>query len=232
MKVHFKSAVTLVFLSIICLIVALLLAAMKKLYIDSWFVLNRNVVTGFLSGLLLTSIFAFSNLIHAQRSHARERAGLLDDFTAETKSFLAFLSELQNDSGAQTIPSGGQYGLSQALSRLHDRANAILRSEKVSPRKDSAIQKGGIFVSPISKSECAFEQAFSKFEEHCNAAYQMHSSLPYLTDKAERDRVFGDFLRLLQELTQALDSESALQQGLSRYRTDIRKFLGEKRMKG
>ena len=232
MRGQYKSAVTLTFISIVCLIVALLLVAMKKLYIESWFMLNRNVVTGLVSGLLITSIFSFSNLVYAQRSHARERASLLDSFSAQSASFLSFLGGLKTKDGTLDIPPAGQYDLGQALALLHERANAVLRSERISPLKGTAVQQGGMFVSPLAKSEYAFELAFSEFEQGCNEAYQLHSSLPYLADRSEQDRLFEDFLRQLRELALALDSGSALQATLALYRSEIRKLLGGKREKG
>ena len=89
MKGLFKGVVTLCFITISCVIAYFLLMAMIKLHIQSWIVLNRSVIVGFLSGLILTCMLSFANFIHAQRSHARERASHLDQLFTEAAALQA-----------------------------------------------------------------------------------------------------------------------------------------------
>ena len=231
MKVQLKSAVTLSFISIVCLIAALLSSAMKKIYIESWFVLNRNIIAGFVSGLLLTSIVSFSNLAHARRLRARERCTLLEAFFSESSAFQAQFGEPFQTSGARAISPTGQYELGQALARLHERASAILRSERISTLKSSAIQKGGPLIPKTATAEEAFEHVFTRFSEGCNETYQLHSSLPYLSDESERQTAFSRFLHQLNALCAALAPESALLNATAHYRAAIGAVLGETRKK-
>ena len=229
MKWQWKSAITLSFILIICLVVAVLLAAMKKMYIESWFLLNRNVMVGFLSGLLLTFVVSLSNFAHTQRTHARERAAALDAFSEESSALQALIGDFGGEENAPAIPESSQLALGQTLAHLVDRVNAIQRNEKISPRTSRSIQKGGLFVSSIVKSELAFDLAFAAFEEGCVKAYHTFSSLPFLTDAGERQQALEGFSRQLRELSSALAVGSALSYTMADFRAAIRKAFGEKR---
>lgn len=226
MKGLFKSVVTLSFITIVCVIAYFLLMAMKKMYIDSWFVLNRSVIVGFLSGLILTCLLSFANFIHAQRSHARERASNLDQFFAEAHAFQALANGFQTAQGTVEIPQESQFALGSALARLAERASSLSLCEKISPLPLGAIQRRGVFASPIARTERAFDLTFVAFEESCIAAYHAHSSLPYLTDRSERQAAQSAFLRRIQELLNMLQPENALMQAYAAYRGRIDRFLG------
>ena len=226
MKGLFKSLVTLAFITIICVIAYFLLLAMKKMYIQSWFVLNRSVVAGFLSGLILTLLIAFANFIHTQRAHARGRAESLDRFSAESAAFEKLLQGFFHAQNTPAIPQSSQLALGAALARLEERSNSILRCKRVSPLKFSAIQKRGALASPIARAERAFDLAFEAFAESCVAAYHTHSSLPYFTDEAERGAAQVELLRLLHQLFEQLQPSSALNEAYRVYRSRIDCFLG------
>ena len=226
MKGLFKSVVTLFFITIISVIAYFLLMAMKKMYIQSWFVLNRSVIIGFLSGLTLTCLLSFANFIHAQRSHARERAANLDRFFAESAAFQALARGFQTRQGKFEIPQSSQLALGAALARLEACANSILRCERVSPLKYSAIQKRGALASPIARAEREFDLAVEAFEESCVAAYHTHSSIPYLTSEPERQAAQGELQRHLQQVLEQLDPQSALSKAQRVYRSRIGRFLG------
>ncbi len=226
MKGLLKSVVTLAFITIVCVIAYFLFAVMKKMYIQSWFLLNRSIIIGFLSGLIVTFLIAFANFTHTQRAHARERAASLDLFQKESTAFLALLQGFASEQGKLIIPQSSQLALGAALARLEERANSILRCERVSPLKHSVIQKRGALASPIARAERTFDLAFEAFEESCVAAYHTHSSIPYLTSEPERQAAQGELQRHLQQVLKQLDPQSALSEAQRVYRGRIGRFLG------
>lgn len=226
MKGLFKSVVTLSFITIVGVIAYFLLTAMKKMYLQSWFLLNRSVIIGFLSGLILTCLLSFANFIQAQRSHARERAVALDRFFAESAAFLNLARGFQAERGVFEIPQENQLALGAALARLAERASSLSLCERISPLPYSAIQRRGVFASPIARTERAFDQSFVAFEENCVAAYHMHSSLPYLTDSIELEAARTAFLQRLGQIYDMLQPDRALTQAYLAYRARIDRFLG------
>lgn len=152
MKWQWKSAITLSFILIICLVVAVLLAAMKKMYIESWFLLNRNVMVGFLSGLLLTFVVSLSNFAHTQRTHARERAAALDAFSEESSALQALISGFGGEENAPAVPESSQLALGQALARLVDRVNAIQRNERFRRERAVRFKKAGFSLHQSQKA--------------------------------------------------------------------------------
>lgn len=226
MKGLFKSVVTLSFITIVGVIAYFLLTAMKKMYLQSWFLLNRSVIIGFLSGLILTCLLSFANFIQAQRSHARERAVALDRFFAESAAFLNLARGFQAERGVFEIPQENQLALGAALARLAERASSLSLCERISPLPYSAIQRRGVFASPIARTERAFDQSFVAFEESCVAAYHTHSSLPYLTSEPERQAAQVELQRHLQQVMEQLNPQSALSKAQLDYRSRIDRFLG------
>jgi hypothetical protein len=226
MKGLLKRLVTPAFIGVSCLIAYFLFLAMKGLYIESWFVLNRSVVIGFLSGLIVTFLIAFSNFTHTQRAHARDRAASLDLFQMESSAFLALVQGFSSEQGKLIIPQSSQLTLGAALARLEACANSILRCERVSPLKYSVIQKRGALASPIARAEREFDLAFEAFEETCVAAYHTHSSIPYLTSEPERQAAQGELQRHLQQVLEQLDPQSALSKAQRDYRSRIDRLFG------
>lgn len=229
MKRLFRGLVILTFITVTCVIAFFLLSAMKKLYIESWFFLDRMVIIGFLSGLGLTFVISLVNYHHALSDHARERRALLDAFVAESDSFRGIIEPLQDGNGAFVIPDQLQPELERALARLDDCAGKIARSERISPLKSATIEKRGKLASKIARAELAFDRAFAPFAERCGAAYHAHSVLPYLKDETERQTMQEDFLRNLSHVSDALQEKSSLMLALRAYHDRIDRFLGVRR---
>jgi len=225
MKRLFRGVVILSFITVTCVIAYFLLLAMKKLYIESWFFLDRSVIIGFLSGLLLTFIISLVNYHHALSDHARERKALLDAFVAESVSFLRMVAPLKSESSAFVIPEQLQPELERELARLDDCTGKITRSEKISPHSGAVIDKRGRCASPIARAELAFERAFAPFAESCSTAFHAHSVLPYFKDDSERQTAQNDFLRHLSLVYDALQEKSSLMLALRAYRGRIDRFL-------
>lgn len=226
MKILFKSALTLTFLSIVAVVLAVLLSAMKKLYIESWFVLNPSVVVGLISGLLLTTILSLANFHQLQRSHAKVRSALLKSFQAESAAFVAFACAIRNDSQEFKIPDQLHQELELALARLDELSIKITRSEHISPLKSKTIQAFSAIVTPIARIELLFDQAFAPFAESCAAAYHAHSILPYLGDEAERQATQAEFLHNLQRVCELLQPEGMLYEAMQQYQSRLRRLLG------
>ncbi|HWQ98866.1 MAG TPA: hypothetical protein VN538_12360 [Clostridia bacterium] len=229
MKRLFRGLVILMFITIVCVIAYFLLSAMKKMYIESWFFLDRSVVIGFLSGLLLTFIISLVNYHHALSDHAQERKALLDAFAAEAEAFYRMIEPLREGSGAFSIPEQLQPELERALARLDDSAGKIIRGERLSPLKGTTIEKRGRFASKNAKSELAFDRAFVPFAESCNAAFHAHSILPYLKDEQEKAAKQEEFLRHLSLVYVALQVNSDMMQAIRAYHDKIDRFLGIRR---
>ncbi len=226
MKRLFRGIVILSFITIICIIVYLLLFALKKIYIESWFFFDRSIIIGFLSGLLLTFIISFVNYHHALRDHAKERVSLLNAFSAESESFLRATGQIQNSDGTFNIPEQLHPALERALARLDDCAGKIARCERISPLRGTTIEKRGKLASKIAKTELAFDQAFAPFAESLSVAFHAHGVLPYFHDENERWNTQEDFLRNLKQVFEALEPNSAMQLALQAYRGRIDRFLG------
>ncbi len=226
MKRLFRGLVILSFISIIFVIAYFILSAMKQLYIESWFFLDRTVVIGFFSGLGLTFVISLVNYHHALGDHARERATLLREFTTEADAFLRTIEPLQNGNGVFVIPDQLQPELERALARLDDRAGKIVRCEKISPLKNATIEKRGRCASKIARTELAFDRAFAPFAESCGAAFHAHGVMPYLKDGAELQAAQEEFLRNLNRISDALKQKSPLRIALVAYRERIDRFLG------
>lgn len=231
MKILFKSAVTLTFLTIIFVATSFLLTAMKKLYIDSWFVWNPSVAIGLLSGLILTTLISLANFHQLQRAHAKERAALLAGFQAESAAFQKMAHALRREPEGFEIPAQEHHELELALARLDGLTVKILRSERISPLKGATIQKFKQLASPIAKAELAFDRAFAPFAESCAAAYHAHSILPYLGEETERQATQRDFMRNLQQVYDALQPGSALDAALRQYLANTNRFLGFRQTK-
>lgn len=226
MKRLFRGVVILSFITVICVIAYFLLSAMKKMYIESWFFLDRSVIIGFLSGLLLTFIISLVNYHHALCEHARERKALLDAFVAESDSFRRTIDPLRGGDGMFVIPDQLQPELERALARLDDCAGKIARSERISPLKSATIAKRGKCASRIARAELAFDRAFAPFAESCCTAFHAHSVLPYLKDETEWQAAQEDFMRNLIRVSDALQEKSSLMLALRAYHDRIDRFLG------
>jgi hypothetical protein len=222
----FRGLVILTFITIVCVIAYFLLSAMKKLYIDSWFFLDRSVVIGFLSGLLLTIVISFVNFHHAMCEHARERSAQIEAFLAETDSFRRMMEPMQTESGAVAVPEQLQPELERALARLDDCSGKLARSERISPLKSTTIEKRGKLASKIARAELAFDRAFAPFAEACSTAFHAHSILPYLKDETERQAAQEDFMLNLSRVSDALQEQSSLMLALRAYQDRIDRFLG------
>ena len=231
MKRLFRGIVILSFITIICIIVYLLLFALKRMYIESWFLFDRSVIIGFLSGLLLTFIISLVNYHHALRDHAKERASLLNEFTTESESFLRSIGQIQNSDGTFNIPDQLHPALEHALAQLDDSAGKLARCERISPLNGTTIEKRGKLASRIAKTELAFDQAFTPFAENCSTAFVAHGSLPYFKDEDERRNTQEDFLRNLKQIFDALAADSAMRFALEAYRERIDRFLGVRQAK-
>lgn len=231
MKRLFRGLVILSFISIIFVIAYFLLSAMKKLYIESWFFLDRSVIIGFFSGLGLTLIISLVNYHHALSDHARERGTLLGEFATEADAFLRTIEPLQNGNGAFVIPDQLQPELERALARLDDRAGKIVRCEKISPLKSATIAKRDRCASKIARAELAFDRAFATFAESCGAAFHAHGVMPYLKEGTELQHAQEEFLINLRRISDALKQGSVLRLALVAYRERIDRFLGIRRGK-
>jgi len=231
MKRLFRGLVILIFITVTCVIAYFLLSAMKKMYIESWFFLDRSVVIGFLSGLLLTLIISLVNYHHALSDHAQERKALLDAFAAEAEAFYRMIEPLRKDSGAFAVPEPLQPELERALARLDDSAGKIIRGERLSPLKSTTIEKRGRFASKNAKSELAFDRAFVPFAESCNAAFHAHSILPYLKDEQEKAAKQEEFLSHLQHIFDAMQPGSPLDTAARAYLARIDRFVWVKKRK-
>jgi hypothetical protein len=231
MKRLFRGLVILMFITIVCVIAYFLLSAMKKMYIESWFFLDRSVVIGFLSGLLLTFIISLVNYHHALSDHAQERKALLNAFAAEAEAFYRMIEPLREDSGSFAIPEQLQPELERALARLDDSAGKIIRGERLSPLKGTTIEKRGRFASKNAKSELAFDRAFVPFAESCNAAFHAHSILPYLKDEQEKAATQEEFLSHLQRIFDAMQPGSPLDTSARAYLARIDRFVWVKKRK-
>ncbi|MEZ4626665.1 MAG: hypothetical protein R2912_00645, partial [Eubacteriales bacterium] len=104
MKRMFRGVVILSFITVTCVIAYFLLSAMKRIYIESWFFMDRSVVIGFFSGLGVTLVISLVNFHHALCDHARERKALLNEFAAEADSFRRTIEPMQGEDGAFVIP--------------------------------------------------------------------------------------------------------------------------------
>jgi len=231
MKRLFRGVVILSFITVICVIAYFLLSAMKKMYIESWFFLDRSVIIGFLSGLLLTFVISLVNYHHALCEHARERKALLDAFVAESDSFRRTIEPLQGGDGAFVIPDPLRPELERALARLDDCAGRITRCERISPLKSATIAKRGKLASRIARAELAFDRAFAPFAESCGAAFHAHSVLPYLKDEHEKAAKQEEFLQHLQHIFDAMQPDSPFQSAVRAYLKRINQFLGVRKGK-
>lgn len=228
MKRLFRGVVILSFITVTCVIAYVLLLAMKKLYIESWFFLDRSVIIGFLSGLILTCVISLINFHHALCDHARERASMMDKFAAEAESFQKIVRPLQSESGAFTIPDHLQPALALALTRLDESAGKIMRAERISPLKSATIEKRGRCASALAQTELAFDRAFAPFSESCTAAFHAHSMLPYLESESERQNTQQELLHSLNQMLDALSPASDFMKAWAAYRRRIDRFLGSK----
>ena len=231
MKRLFRGVVILSFITVICVIAYFLLSAMKKIYIESWFFMDRSVVIGFFSGLGVTLVISLVNFHHALCDHARERKALLDEFSAEADSFRRTVEPMQGEDGVFVIPDQLQPELERALARLDDCAGKIMRSDRISPLKSATIEKRGKYASKIARAEFDFDRAFAPFAESCSAAFHAHSVLPYLKDESERQTAQEDFTMNLNRVSEALQEKSNLMLALRAYHDRIDLFLGLRREK-
>ncbi|MEA4869157.1 hypothetical protein SDC9_137784 [bioreactor metagenome] len=228
MKILFKSAVTLSFIAIICIAIALLLNAMKELFIESWFVFNKSILVGVLSGLVLTCIIALIHFMQYQRENAKERAIQLSEFQKEAAAFQTIVAECSAPDGSIAIPNQRQQEMGSALSRLNELSIRILRGEQISPLKNATVKRLKRLVSPISMTEAAFYTALLPFAECCHAAEQAHHMLPYLTDKTETEKNRSELVQNLLEMQRSLAPDGAFVTALLQYQHDVRRFLGIK----
>ena len=226
MKALFKSAVTLAFITFVCVVIAILLHAMQKIFITSWYVQNTHVLIGLFSGLFLTLVISLGNLLQAQRQNAKTTAAGLNDFLTQAQSFLQLLGALGSEDGSLAVPETQEQALSLALARLDETTARLMQSERVSPIKPCLIQNRNRIVSPLSKREFAFYQVLSPFAEHCRAAYHAHNLLPYLKDVSEQTAAMTEFSSKLRLMADALKPDSALNAGLNQYQMAITRMLG------
>jgi len=231
MKRLFRGVVILSFITVICVIAYFLLSAMKKIYIESWFFMDRSVVIGFFSGLGVTLVISLVNFHHALCDHARERKALLDEFAAEADSFRRTIEPVQGEDVAFVIPDQLQPELERALARLDDCVGKIMRSDRISPLKSATIEKRSKCASRIARAEFDFDRAFAPFAESCSAAFHAHSVLPYIKDEPERQTAQEDFTMNLSHVSNALQEKSNLMLALRAYRNRIDRFLGLRREK-
>lgn len=231
MKILFKSAVTLCFIAIICIVLSLLLSAMKELFISSWFVFNKSVVVGVLSGLVLTCIIALIQLMQYQRENAKERAELLRDFRREFDVFQAIVAESPHDGEALTISDEQQQALGTTLTRLNELSMRMLRCERLSPLKSGTAARFKRFASPMTKAEGAFFTALLPFAENAHAAEHAHHILPYLTDAAEIQKNRSLLGRSLEQMLAFLAPNGALDTVFLQYQHEVLRFLGIKEPK-
>lgn len=229
MKVQYRSAVTLAFITFVCAVIAFLLQALHEIFITSWFVLNKHVLFGLFSGLLLTLIISLGTLLQAQRQNAKATNAGLNDFLAQAQSFLQLLGTYEAEDGSIAIPETQEHALSLALARLDETTAKLVFGERVSPLKYVAAQKRTRIVSPLYKREFAFYQVFSPFAEHCHAAYHAHNMLPYLKEASEQTAAKAEFSSNLRLMADALSPDSALRAALGQYQAAILHMLGIRR---
>lgn len=228
MKILFKSAVTLCFIAIICIVLSLLLSAMKEIFISSWFIFNKSVVVGVLSGLALTCIIALIQLLQYQRESAKERAVQLGDFRREANIFQAIVTESANTAEMRTVSDAQQQVLGTTLTRLNELATRMLRGERFSPIQSATKQWLKRLASPVSKAETAFLTALVPLSEHCHAAEQAHHVLPYLTDESEKQKNRLLLHQSLEQMLASLARGGALDFALLQYESAINRFLGKR----
>ena len=231
MKILFKSAVTLCFIAIICIVLSLLLSAMKELFISSWFVFNKSVVIGVLSGLVLTCIIALIQLMQYQRENAKERAELLRDFRRESDVFQAIVTESASTGELLTVSDAQQQALGTTLARLNELSMRMLRGERFSPIQSATKQWLKRLASPVSKAETAFLTALLPLAEICHAAEQAHHILPYLTDESEKQKKRLLLGQSLQYILASLAPNGALDTVFLQYQHEVLRFLGIKEPK-
>ena len=228
MKILFKSAVTLCFIAIICIVLSLLLSAMKEMFISSWFVFNKSVVVGVLSGLALTCIIALIQLMQYQRESAKERAEQLGDFRREADVFQAIVTESASTGELLTVSDAQQQALGTTLARLNELSMRMLRCERLSPLKSGTAMRFKRFASPMTKTEGAFFTALLTFAENAHAAEHAHHILPYLADAAEIQKNRSLLGQSLQQMLVSLAPNGALDTDLLQYQREIHRFLGIK----
>ena len=228
MKILFKSAVTLCFIAIICIVLSLLLSAMKEIFISSWFIFNKSVVVGVLSGLALTCIIALIQLLQYQRESAKERAVQLGDFCREANVFQAIVTESANTAEMRTVSDAQQQVLGTTLTRLNELATRMLRGERFSPIQSATKQWLKRLASTVSKAETAFLTALLPLSEHCHAAEQAHHVLPYLTDESEKQKNRLLLHQSLEQMLASLARGGALDLALLQYESAIHRFLGKR----
>ena len=229
MKAQYRSAVTLAFVTFVCAVIAILMHALRERFIASWFMLNKNVLVGLLSGLFLTLIISLGNLLQVQRQNAKATTAGLNDFLTQAQSFLKLLGTFEARDGAFVIPETQEQTLSLALARLDETTAKLVQGERVSPLKPCLVQKRNRIVSPLSKREFAFYQVFSPFAEHCHAAYHAHNMLPYLKEASEQTAARTEFSSNLRLMADALAPDSALCTALNQYQAAIARLLHIKR---
>lgn len=228
MKILFKSAVTLSFIAIICIVLSLLLSAMKEMFISSWFIFNKSVVIGVLSGLALTCIIALIQLMQYQRENAKERAEQLGDFRREADVFQAIVTESASTGELLTVSDAQQQALGTTLTRLNELSMRMLRGERFSPIQSATKQWLKRLASPVSKAETAFLTALLPLAEICHAAEQAHHVLPYLTDESEKQKKRLLLGQSLEQMLASLTRGGALDLALLQYENAINRFLGIK----
>ena len=231
MKILFKSAVTLSFIAIICIVLSLLLSAMKELFISSWFVFNKSVIVGVLSGLVLTCIIALVQFMQYQRENAKERAEQLRDFRREADAFQAIVTKYSTTGETLSIPDEEQQALGTTLTRLNERSMRMLRYERLSPLKSGTATRFRRFASPMTKAESAFFTALLPFAESAHAAENAHHILPYLTDSVEIQKNRSLLRQSLQQMLTSLAQNGALDTVFLQYQKEVHRFLGIKKQK-
>jgi len=228
MKILFKSAVTLCFIAIICIVLSLLLSAMKEMFISSWFIFNKSVVVGVLSGLALTCIIALIQLMQYQRESAKERAKQLGDFRREADVFQAIVTESASTGELLTVSDAQQQALGTTLARLNEISMRMLRGERFSPIQSATKQWLKRLASPVSKAETAFLTALLPLAEICHAAEQAHHVLPYLTDESEKQKKRLLLGQSLEQMLASFTRGGALDLAFLQYENAINRFLGKR----
>ena len=229
MKPLYRSAVTLTFLTIIGIVIAVLFVAMKRLHIESWFFYNPSIVIGFLSGFLLVSIISLGNIHQMRRRLAKDMLSNLDGFSEAAESIRALLPDWSADPVANEIPEQKHPELERALALLDERAGNILRGERLAPVKGATILRWRHLCSPLARAEFAFYAVFAQVAESAGTAYRAQSILPYLKDETERANAQNDFIRSLQTVILSLQPGSALVGRMRDYRERVDHFIGARR---
>ena len=229
MKPLYRSAVTLTFLTIIGVVIAILFVAMKRLHIESWFFFNPSILIGFLSGFLLVSTISLVNIHYMRRRHAKDILSDLDGFLEAAATIRNLLPDWTADPAINAVPEQKHPELERALALLDERAGSLLHIERLSPVKDTTIQRWKRLCSPLARAEFAFYEAFTPFAESCSTAYRTQSILPYLKNETERIATQNDFNRSLQAVVLSLKTGSALEERLHDYRARVDRFIGARR---